>query len=61
VIGGGMSSQPRIYTGIEQRLSEGCFLTENPPAVLPHLMGDSAGVFGAALLGFEKQERGIWS
>ena len=50
VLGGGMSTQPRIYPGISERLSQGCFLTENPPAVLPNSCGDSAGVFGAALL-----------
>ncbi len=50
VLGGGMSTQPRIYPGISERLSKGCFLTENPPAVLPNTCGDSAGVLGAALL-----------
>ena len=55
VLGGGMSTQSRIYTGISERLSRGCFLTENPPAVLQHECGDSAGVLGAALLGLFKQ------
>jgi fructokinase len=54
VLGGGMSVQRRLYPGIEDRLKDGCFLTENPPAVLPHQIGDSAGVIGAALLSFDK-------
>ena len=55
VLGGGMSTQKRIYPGISERLSRGCFLTENPPDVLPHQCGDSAGVLGAALLGLWSQ------
>ena len=57
VLGGGMSTQKRIYPGISERLSKGCFLTENPPAVLQNECGESAGVVGAALLSlFEKKE-----
>ncbi|MBS1958945.1 MAG: ROK family protein [Bdellovibrionales bacterium] len=52
VLGGGMSTQKRIYTGISDRLSSECFLTENPPDVIPNECGDSAGVLGAALLGY---------
>lgn len=54
VLGGGMSTQSRIYSKLEERLSEGCFLTKDPPAVLANLRGDSAGVLGAALLSFGK-------
>lgn len=54
VLGGGMSTQPRIYPGISERLSRECFLTENPPGVIPNECGGSAGVLGAALLS-------IWS
>jgi fructokinase len=50
VLGGGMSTQPRIYQGISERLSRECFLTENPPGVLQNECGGSAGVLGAALL-----------
>lgn len=56
VLGGGMSQQKRIYPGISERLSRGCFLTENPPAVLPNECGGSAGVLGAALLGLWKDK-----
>ena len=55
VLGGGMSSQKKIYPGISERLSKGCFLTENPPAVLQNQCGDSGGVLGAALLGHWRQ------
>ncbi len=51
VLGGGLSLQERLYPGLSERLSSGCFLTENPPAVLKNNCGDSAGVLGAALLG----------
>ncbi len=54
VLGGGMSTEPRIYTGIKERLSKACFLTANPPAVVPHGQGDSAGVIGAALLSYSQ-------
>ncbi len=50
VLGGGMSTQKRIYEGMSERLSRACFLTQEPPAVVPNLLGGSAGVIGAALL-----------
>jgi fructokinase len=50
VLGGGMSTQRRIYEGMSDRLSQACFLTQKPPAVVPNLLGGSAGVIGAALL-----------
>lgn len=54
VLGGGMSTQAKIYTDLEQRLSENCFLSSKPPAILQNRAGDSAGVLGAALLSFSK-------
>lgn len=50
VLGGGMSTQKRIYEGMSERLSQECFLTLDPPAVIPNELGGSAGVIGAALL-----------
>ena len=50
VLGGGMSTQRRIYEGMSERLSSACFLTQEPPAVIPNVLGGSAGVIGAALL-----------
>ena len=50
VLGGGMSTQRRIYEGMTERLSEACFLTKEPPAVIRNELGGSAGVVGAALL-----------
>jgi fructokinase len=52
VLGGGISLEDGIYTGMEDRLSEGCFLTEDPPAVLRNHLGDAAGAIGAALLAY---------
>jgi fructokinase len=56
VLGGGMSTQSRIYAGIADRLSRECFLTANPPAVVPYQCGESAGVIGAAMLSYELRE-----
>ncbi len=50
VLGGGMSTQRRIYEGMSDRLSKACFLTQEPPAVIRNELGGSAGVIGAALL-----------
>ena len=50
VLGGGMSTQKRIYEGMSERLSQACFLTQDPPAVIRNELGGSAGVIGAALL-----------
>jgi len=52
VLGGGISLENEIYTRIEARLSEGCFLTADPPAVLKNALGDAAGALGAAYLAF---------
>ena len=57
VLGGGMSTQPRIYAGMSERLSKECFLTTNPPAVIPYRCGESAGVIGAALLSYSLRTR----
>jgi fructokinase len=59
VLGGGMSNQARIYTGISERLGKACFLTADPPAVLPYECGDSSGVIGAASLSFTTRARGL--
>lgn len=50
VLGGGVSSQKVIYDNISERLSKGCFLTDDPPAVLENELGGTAGVIGAAFL-----------
>ena len=52
VLGGGISLEDQIYEGIETRLSEGCFLTADPPAVLKNTLGDAAGALGAAYLAY---------
>ncbi len=57
VLGGGLSLEEDVYPGLEERLSEGCFLTEEPPAVLPNQLGDAGGAIGAAYLAFLERER----
>jgi fructokinase len=57
VLGGGVSQQAGIYENMSERLSKECFLTANPPAVLAHKGGDSAGVIGAALLSYVESKR----
>jgi len=56
VLGGGLSLEPEIYEGLESRLSEGCFLTEDPPSIVQHEIGDAAGAIGAASLAFAKSK-----
>ncbi|MBU6153441.1 MAG: ROK family protein [Bdellovibrionales bacterium] len=53
VLGGGISLEDQIYEGLETRLSEGCFLTSDPPAILKNSLGDAAGALGAAFLAFQ--------
>ena len=52
VLGGGVSLQPEIYEGITEIMNPYLFVKESPPRVVPHMLGDSAGVLGAALLPF---------
>lgn len=52
VLGGGVSLQPEIYEGIGELMNPYLFVKENPPQIIPHVLGDSAGVIGAALLSF---------
>ncbi|NDG84877.1 MAG: ROK family protein [Proteobacteria bacterium] len=54
VLGGGLSLEDEIFEGVEARLSEGCFLTADPPAVLRHRLGDSGGSIGAAYLSLKE-------
>lgn len=54
VLGGGLSLEDEIFEGVESRLSEGCFLTVDPPAVLRHRLGDSGGSIGAAYLALKE-------
>jgi fructokinase len=50
VLGGGVSLQDQIYEGLERRISERTFIPENYTPVYKHIIGDSAGVLGAAFL-----------
>lgn len=51
VLGGGVSLQPLIYQGLEQRLASKTFIPNNNLKIYRHALGDSAGVIGAGLLG----------
>lgn len=53
VLGGGVSLQDEIYKDIVSNLSRQCFLKSQVPSVLQATLGDSSGVVGAALLGFQ--------
>ncbi len=50
VLGGGVSLQKSIYEDIESRLWEQTFIKNSMPKVYQHVIGDSAGVIGAASL-----------
>lgn len=50
VLGGGMSNQKRIYDGLEDRIQAAGYTGEKTTSVRQHVLGDSAGVFGAVLL-----------
>ncbi|MBI2522447.1 MAG: ROK family protein [Bdellovibrio sp.] len=50
VLGGGVSLQPAIYQGLEERIWKHTFIPNAQPRIYPNMLGDSAGVIGAALL-----------
>lgn len=50
VLGGGVSNQPSLYKDLDSILNQQFFLKDRAPTVLKNELGDSAGVYGAALL-----------
>jgi fructokinase len=50
VLGGGVSNQDSIYRDLDLVLNQQFFLKNQAPKVMKNQLGDSAGVFGAALL-----------
>jgi fructokinase len=50
VLGGGVSQQTILYQGLEEIIKTSSFVPESSPRVYQHVLGDSAGVFGAALI-----------
>ena len=50
VLGGGVSLQPAVYEGLEAEVARSAFLPNSTVPVYRNLLGDSAGVVGAALL-----------
>ncbi|MCB0337031.1 MAG: ROK family protein, partial [Bdellovibrionales bacterium] len=50
VLGGGVSNIPDLYTQGVDQLNKFVFNKQNETKVVKNQLGDSAGVFGAALL-----------
>lgn len=50
VLGGGISQQRSIYHNLQVDMERELFVQKNPPQVKQNELGDSSGVFGAALL-----------
>ncbi len=50
VLGGGVSLQKSIYENISEDLPTQLFVSKNPPPVYQHVVGDSAGSLGAAMV-----------
>jgi fructokinase len=50
VLGGGVSNQTIIYQGLQERVQQLCFVPNHPVEIYSCKLGDSAGVFGAAML-----------
>lgn len=50
VLGGGISTIPKIYEGLEEKLWNQVFVRGTKPRVYQHQIGDSSGVVGAAML-----------
>ena len=58
VLGGGVSLQPAIYEGLEERVWKKTFIPYTHPRIYQNMLGDSAGVIGAALISpLEKAHR----
>ena len=55
VLGGGVSNVPWLYSDGTERVRANIFSDVQDTPILRHQLGDSAGVFGAALLGAERQ------
>ncbi|MCB0393421.1 MAG: ROK family protein [Bdellovibrionales bacterium] len=55
VLGGGVSRQPSIYNGLEAEIEHFSFVKGYVPQIYQHQLGDSAGVIGAALMGYESK------
>ena len=54
VFGGGLSLQNLIYENIDEKIGDNTFLPAEPVKVFKHVIGDSAGAIGAALVVMEK-------
>lgn len=50
VLGGGMSKEAALYENLAVHIRPHCFVPSDIPPVYQHALGDSAGLFGAAML-----------
>ena len=55
VLGGGVSRQEAIYEGLSELIAANTFLPNSETPVLSSVLGDSSGVFGAALLAIQAE------
>lgn len=55
VIGGGMSQQQVLYSGLEELIAAQRFVPVDAPKILKNELGDSAGIVGAALLAYQAE------
>lgn len=53
VLGGGLSNIPELYTLGRERVRHQIFSDSLATPIVPNQLGDSAGVFGAAMIGVE--------
>ncbi len=54
VLGGGLSLQNVVYENLSEQIASHSFMPDEPAPVFKHVIGDSAGAIGAALVVMEK-------
>lgn len=54
ILGGGVSLQKKIYSNLSEKIKTHLFVNENPPPVYQHLVSDSAGSLGAAMVAWSQ-------
>ena len=57
VLGGGVSSNARIYPNIQKHIKNYLFSSAESPRVVPAQFGPTSGTRGAAIIGAKKRER----
>lgn len=56
ILGGGMSQQPALYEGLAEKISKNRFVPAPAPLISQNVLGDSAGIIGAALIAYQALE-----